>query len=54
VLPHVTRIAGGRDRQARVAALEKPLMVVVPLAAIAVLVLVVLTGDAGARAVWAG
>ena len=34
------------------AALEKPLMVLVPLAAVAVLVLVVLTGDAGAKAVW--
>jgi uncharacterized membrane protein len=54
VFPHVTRIAGGRDREAKVAALEKPLTVLVPLAAIAVLVLVVLTGDAGARAVWAG
>ena len=31
------------------AALEKPLMVLVPLAAVAVLVLVVLTGDAGPR-----
>jgi hypothetical protein len=51
-LPHVTRLAGGKDRVAKVAALEKPLMVLVPLAAVAVLVLVVLTGDAGARAVW--
>ncbi len=52
VLPHVTRIAGAQDRIAKVAALEKPLMVLVPLAAVAVLVLVFLTGDAGARAVW--
>ena len=52
VLPHVTRIAGGKNREARVAALEKPLMVLVPLAAVAVLVLVVITGDAGAKAVW--
>jgi hypothetical protein len=52
VLPHVTRLSGGRDRQAKAAALEKPLMVLVPLVAVAVLVLVVLTGDAGARAVW--
>lgn len=51
-LPHVTRLSDGRDRVAKVAALEKPLMVLVPLAAVAVLVLVVLTGDAGARAVW--
>ena len=52
VLPHVTRLAGAKDRAAKVAALEKPLMVLVPLAAVAVLVLVFLTGDAGARAVW--
>jgi 4-hydroxybenzoate polyprenyltransferase len=52
VLPHVTRLSGGRDRVAKVAALEKPLMALVPLAALAVLVLVVLTGDAGAKAVW--
>jgi len=52
VLPHVTRIAGGKNREARVAALEKPLMVLVPLAAVGVLVLVVITGDAGAKAVW--
>jgi uncharacterized membrane protein len=52
VLPHVTRIAGAQDRVAKVAALEKPLMVLVPLAAVAVLVLVILTGDAGAGAVW--
>ena len=52
VLPHVTRLSGGRDREGSVAVLEKPLMVLVPLAAIAVLVLVVITGDAGARAVW--
>jgi len=52
VLPHITRIAGAEDRVGKVAALEKPLMVLVPLAAVAVLVLVFLTGDAGARAVW--
>lgn len=52
VLPHVTRLAGGRDREGQVAVIEKPLMVLVPLAAVAVLVLVVITGDAGARAVW--
>jgi hypothetical protein len=53
-LPHITRITGGRDKQARAAVLEKPLIVLLPLMAVAVLVLVVLTGDAGARAVWAG
>ena len=41
-----------RTASPSVAALEKPLMVLVPLAAVAVLVLVFLTGDAGARAVW--
>jgi len=52
VLPHVTRISGGKDRPSRVAALELPLTILVPLAAVAVLVLAVLTGDAGAKAVW--
>jgi hypothetical protein len=51
-LGYVTRLAGGADREARVPALEKPLMVLLPVAAVAVLVLVFLTGDAGARAVW--
>ena len=53
-MPHVTRIAGGTDRPARVAVLERPLTIVLPVLAIAVLVLVVLTGDAGARSVWKG
>jgi uncharacterized membrane protein len=52
VFPHVSSLANGRDREAKVAALEKPLIVLVPLAALAVLVLVVLAGDAGAKAVW--
>ncbi len=52
VLPHVTRVSGGKDRAAKVEALEMPLRVLMPLAAVAVLVLVVITGDAGARAVW--
>jgi hypothetical protein len=51
-LGYVTRLAGGADREARAAALEKPLMVLLPIAAVVVLVLVFLTGDAGARAVW--
>jgi uncharacterized membrane protein len=50
--PHVTRLSGGQDRDARVAVLEKPLMVLLPVAAVAALVLVVITGDTGARAVW--
>jgi hypothetical protein len=51
-LGYVTRLVGGADRQSRVAALEKPLAVLLPVAAVVVLVLVFLTGDAGARAVW--
>ena len=51
-LGYVTRLAGGADREARVPALEKPLMVLLVVAGVAVLVLVFLTGDAGARAVW--
>ncbi len=51
-LGYVTRLAGGADREAPVPALEKPLMVLLVVAGIAVLVLVFLTGDAGARAVW--
>ena len=51
-VPYVTRLSGGNDGAGRVAVLEKPLLVIVPIAAIVVLTLVVLTGDAGARAVW--
>jgi hypothetical protein len=51
-LPVITRLKEGTDRPGGAAALEKPLMVVLPIAAVAVLALVVLTGDAGARAVW--
>jgi hypothetical protein len=54
VMPHVTRIEGGADRGSRVAVLERPVIVVLPVLAVAVLVLVVLTGDAGARSVWTG
>ena len=49
---HVTRLVDGRDKESRVPALEKPLMVLLPLLAVVVIVLVVLTGDAGARALW--
>jgi hypothetical protein len=51
-LGHVTRLVGGTDREAKVAGLELPLLVLLPLAGVVVLVLVFLTGDAGARAVW--
>ena len=50
--PHVTSLSAGQDREGRVAVLEKPLMVLLPVAAVVALVLVVITGDAGARAVW--
>jgi hypothetical protein len=53
-LGYVTRLVGATDRQAKVAALEAPMMVLLPLAGVVVLVLVYLTGDAGARAVWGG
>jgi hypothetical protein len=53
-LGHVTRLTGSQDRVAKVAALEKPMLVLLPVLAVVVLVLVVLTGDAGARAVWKG
>ena len=52
VLPHVTRLVGAQDRPGRWAVAEKPVMVLVPATAVAAVVLVVLTGDAGARAVW--
>ena len=52
VLPHVSRLSGGRDRSSPVPALVVPVQVLLVLAAIAVLALVVLTGDAGAKAVW--
>ncbi len=51
-MPVVTRLSGRTDRPGGAVALEKPLMLLLPIAAVAVLVLVVLTGDAGARAVW--
>ncbi len=53
-LPHVPREVGSHDKDSRVAILERPLVVLLPVLAVVVLVLVVLTGDAGARAVWNG
>jgi glucan phosphoethanolaminetransferase (alkaline phosphatase superfamily) len=53
-LGHVTALRDRADRQAKVAALEKPMVVLLPVLAVVVLVLVFLTGDAGARAVWKG
>jgi hypothetical protein len=51
-LGYVTRLTGGSDRASRVPALETGMMVLLPVAGVAVLVLVFLTGEAGARAVW--
>ena len=50
-LPHHNPLPD-KDHREGVTTLAKPLVVLLPLAAVAVLVLVVLTGDAGARAVW--
>lgn len=50
-LPHDNPLPG-RDHRAGVPVLAKPLLVLLPVAAAAVLALVVITGDAGARAVW--
>ncbi|MGZ4447750.1 MAG: DUF2231 domain-containing protein [Nocardioides sp.] len=41
-----------KDHREGVTTLARPLMVLLPLAAAAVMVLVVMTGDAGARSVW--
>jgi formate hydrogenlyase subunit 3/multisubunit Na+/H+ antiporter MnhD subunit len=51
---HTTRLRDREDRPARVAVLEKPLLVLIPIAGVAALVFVFLTGDAGARSVWGG
>jgi uncharacterized membrane protein len=51
-LGYVTRLANGADRESKVPVLETVMMVLLPVAGVAVLVLVFLTGDAGARAVW--
>jgi hypothetical protein len=52
-LAGTTALASGRGAQeTRLPALEKVLPVLVALAALGVLVLVVLVGDSGARAVW--
>jgi hypothetical protein len=53
-MPVVTRVVGGRDRIARLGVLTPVLPVVLPLAALVEVYLVVRTGDAGAKLVWAG
>ena len=50
-MPHHNPLPDKEHREG-VTVLAKPLVVLLPVAAAAVLVLVVLTGDAGARAVW--
>jgi hypothetical protein len=50
-LPHENPLPD-KDHQSGVRLLAWPLAVLVPIASVAVLVLVVMTGDAGARAVW--
>jgi uncharacterized membrane protein len=50
-LPHHNPLPD-KDHKEGVTTLAKPLVVLLPVAAVTVLVLVVLTGDAGARAVW--
>ena len=52
-LPHESPLPD-RDHRPGVALLARPLVILLPVASVAVLVLVVLTGDAGARAVWGG
>ena len=52
-LPHVHSVTRGTDRTSRLPVLDRPLVLALPVLAVVVLVLVVLTGDAGARSVWA-
>ncbi len=52
VLPHTTRLVGGRDRQSPAPGLVTVATVLLPVAAVVVLVLAVITGEAGAQAVW--
>jgi hypothetical protein len=53
VLPVTSRRPDVEDRSSRLPVMDKPLIGLLPVLAVVVLVLVVLTGDAGARAVWA-
>ena len=52
VLPHVTPVSGREDRETPAPRLVPILTVLLPLAALVVLVLAVITGEAGAQAVW--
>jgi hypothetical protein len=52
VLPHVTPLVGREGRSSPMPALVTVTTVLLPVAGAVVLVLAVITGDAGARAVW--
>ncbi|RZT28523.1 hypothetical protein EV649_2300 [Kribbella sp. VKM Ac-2569] len=52
VLPHISALAGGSDKKARMPVLVPVVMVLLPIAGVAVLLLVIATGHAGAEAVW--
>ena len=53
VLPVTARLMGQDDRTSPVGVLVKPLVVLLPILAVVSLYLVYMTGDAGAKAVWA-
>lgn len=52
VLPHVSALAGAPEKRARIPVLAPVVMILLPIAGAAVLLLVVATGHAGAAAVW--
>ena len=52
VLPYAARLVGREDRVSPMASLVTVATVLLPIAGAAVLVLAVITGDAGAKAVW--
>ena len=52
VLPYVVPLVGRADRESPVASLTMVVTVLLPLVAAVVLVVAVITGDAGAQAVW--
>jgi hypothetical protein len=52
VLPHATRLVDGDDRESPAPGLVTAVTVLLPVAAAVVLVLAVITGEAGAQAVW--
>jgi hypothetical protein len=52
ILPYVVPLAGRTDRPSPMASLTRYVTVLLPIAAAVVLVFAVITGDAGAKAVW--